>query len=285
VLYIIILGILEMVLRALKTHQYVEVAVRLVELTNQNFPEHKGVEIHKAGISYTSLMVCFRMHLIRSMIIMTKFYKLSPNYFPVTTAYLILRTMFEININAHYISQDPERRSNEFIDYGNIIDKRKIDKYSKHKNTKKKDWAEFINAILKYDYPNKKEIVHNYENVKSKFEYTNSKGAKKLFSNWANKSLYKMACEVDHEIEYDFFYSRYSNFVHGNIKLADRFLKIKGDKMWWSGETFEPEVAFAFRDASAVFGCFLSLLGKQWNKVIDEEIKNCWNFDNFKTIV
>jgi hypothetical protein len=256
-----------MVLKALKTHQYVEIAIRLVELSTKRFPEQEEIKIHEAGISYTSLMICFRMHIVRSMLLMTKFYELSPNYFPVINAYLILRTMFEIDINAHYISQDPERRANQFIDYGNIIDKKKFDKYLKHKDTKKQDWAEFINAILNYHYfSEKNKIVENYENVKAKFEYMDKKGAKKQFSNWANKSLFEMAREVDHEIEYDFYYSRYSDFVHGNIKLADRFLKTKDNKMWWSGKAYEPEVAFIFRDASAIFGCFLSLFGKQWGE-------------------
>ncbi len=44
------------------------------------------------------------------------------------------------------------------------------------------------------------------------------------------------------------------------------------------------EIAFIFRNASAIFGCFLSLFGKEWNIKVDNEIEDCWKFDNYKVI-
>ena len=58
-------------------------------------------QYHKAGVEYTSLMVCF---LSQNFVAAKSLFKLQESlgrdWFPSTIGYAIVRTMFEVNINA-----------------------------------------------------------------------------------------------------------------------------------------------------------------------------------------
>jgi len=68
----------------------------------------KGARFHSAGSEYTSLMVCF---LLQNRSVATALLRLRDSYgnewFPATVGYIIVRSMFEIDVTAHYISQAP----------------------------------------------------------------------------------------------------------------------------------------------------------------------------------
>jgi len=267
-----------MTLRAAKTADYVKIVSRLHSVGTQKSPE---IHDHPVGWEYSSLMRCFLLHILTSVEIMLKLYQDSPDYFPVTNAYILLRSMFELNITARYISQDPRRRSTAYIDYGCVLSRRRFEKHLKHRNTKREEWRDLVRAMLSYEFNPKRrqEISQNYEKVRQKFEFVDKKGRVRQFPNWANKSLRQMANEVDHDLEYDLLYSKYSDITHGTVRLADRFLKIRHRRMSWSTGSQEPDVAFLFRDVGGILSCFLLLLGRQFRLQLDEDIKKCWTDD------
>ena len=268
-----------MELKSLTTKQHVELTARLLSLAKNILSENKELKYHDAGFEYTSIMICFYSHIISSVDTILKLHKLSPNWFPTTNAYIILRSIFEINIVAHYISKDPCKRAISYIEYGKILNKKRFDAILKHKETKREPWRRFIEETLKHEYyPKQSKINEDYNEVKDKFTFVNKRGKKKMFPNWTNKSLKEMAKEVNHEIEYDLFYSDLSNFTHGSVKLANRFLKIKEGEPLWSMRSDETDVGFIFRYAATFLSCFLSLFGKEFKVDIDKEIESCWNF-------
>lgn len=84
-----------------------------------------------------------------------------------------------------------------------------------------------------------------------------------------------MAKEVKHEAAYDIYYVEFSNFTHGNVKLADRFLRFNKDELYWSMRADEIDVAYIFSYANDIFSCFLSLFGKQFELNIEKDIESC----------
>lgn len=269
----------DMPLKYLTVEQHVELTSRLVELARKKFLEERKIKTHEAGITYTSLMACFLLHILFSIETILQLYRISPKWFPVTNAYIILRSVFEANILAHYISKDPQKRAISFIEYGRIIKKKRFESLMRHKDTRREPWHTFINETLNHEYyPNRTKIEKDFNDVREKFEFIDKKGKKKLFSNFANKSIREMAKEVDHEIEYDLFYADLSNFAHSNVKLADVFLSTKEGDPIWTTRSKELDIAFVFRYAATFLSCFLSLFGRQFGVDIDKDIQDLWNF-------
>ena len=133
-------------------------------------------------------------------------------------------------------------------------------------------------CLRQYYLPQQEKIEQNYAVVKQHFEFVDKRGKKRPFINWANKNLRQMAKEVNHELEYDMLYSQYCEFTHPTVHLADHFLKVNNGTMEWSIKAYEPQIAFIFRDAGAVYSCFLScVLGKEFNISIDKEIEECFD--------
>ena len=114
--------------------------------------------------------------------------------------------------------------------------------------------------------------------IKTKFSKVTKSGKHQIYSNWTGKSIRQLAIEVDHKEAYDVFYSELSSFTHGDVALANRFLRTKSEEILWSQKANEYDVANIFRYAATFFTCFLELFGEQFNTWTLSEVEKCWKF-------
>lgn len=83
------------------------VVERLVELA-----KIQGVNINAKDFGYTSLMVCLLMHSRASAESLIALHaRFGNEWFPITAGYVIVRSLFEVDVTAHYISRDSVERS------------------------------------------------------------------------------------------------------------------------------------------------------------------------------
>jgi len=262
-----------MSVRILTSDQYINILDKLFKLGIS--AEIK--KIHKNGPEYTSLMVCFLNHNLKSAECLLKLSNsFEKRYFPTTVGYTIVRPMFEIDVNAHYISKDPIIRAHQYIEYDYIVKKRQMDACTKHMNSNKPDWREGMEMTWKDDWSDiQQEINSKFDLVHSRFEKVTKNGKHILYNNWSGKSIREMAIEVDHEEAYDIFYADLSSFTHVDVRLADRFLRLNRSGMSWSTEAKYYDINSVFRYADIFLSCFLSLFGKTFDLWCDKEVHKC----------
>lgn len=235
--------------------------------------QSKGVNTHKAGIEYTSLMMSFMLYnLTSSETLLSLLRHNSVEWFPVSIGYIAVRSMFEADINAHYISRSPAERARQYIDYKHIVDKKELDAFRKHRDTNKPIWREFINFELENKF-SETNINERYNKVSKKFQRKDNKGN---YNNWAGISIKDMAGKVDHEIEYDLFYSELSSYTHCDVRLADQFLHATNSGIIWSQKAKPYDVGCVLRYAATFLSCFLTLYGQQFDLWTEENIAEIW---------
>jgi hypothetical protein len=263
-------------MKYLTAEEHVQVVNRLIALLSGI----KGVEIHPAGIGYTSLMMCFAMHSKSACESLLTLYRTSGNdWFPVTTGYLIVRSLFEVDVTAHYISHAPAERSRRYIDFEHVVQKKTLEAIERHRTSGNPSWREGMELLYKTEYaPRRKKIDSDYAKVRSQFEDKSGKRA----SSWSGKSIYAMAKEVDHLEAYEIFYADLSSFAHVNVMLANRFLrwegwKEKGRGPLWSQRADEFDLGHVFRYAASFLTCFLELFGKQFKLWDKSQVMACWD--------
>lgn len=261
-------------MKALTAEQHQKLLQHLVDFARQT----NEVETHPSGIEYTSLMISFLLHDLNATETLLRLAKSFGNdWFPVTIGYVVDRSIFEVMINAHYIARDPTQRSRQYIEYGHVIKKNTLETFQKHRNTTDALWHEFIGLVLEHELEVlAPKIDEEYEKVKTRFQRTTRKGKTITFPNWAGKSIREMACEVDHEIEYDLFYSDLSSFTHANVRLADQFLRFTPSGLSWTQHADDFHVGNVFRYAATFFTCFLILYGREFNVWTEQDVGKSW---------
>lgn len=266
-----------MAIRYLTVEEHIEVLENLVSFVREHI-NNNNIPVHKAGLEYTSLMVCFLLENLSASDVLLNLYKrYSKEWFPSTIGYIIVRPMFEIDVNSHYISKDPKLYSRKFIDFGKILKKQQMNGVQKHINTRDAQWREGMQMIWdEYWNKRKSKIEDDYNSVKSQFEKRDKKGRIMIFSNWSGKKLREMAVDVNHEEAYDIFYSDLSSFVHADVHLADRFLKRDNSGLVWSQRQDEFDVGSVFRYADIFLACFLELFGDQFTLWDKKDVRWCW---------
>ncbi len=241
---------------------------------NNNFP------IHKLGLAYSSVMFSLLMHNLGcAESLLTLQSKFGNEWFPVTSGFILARSMFEADINAHYISEKPQERVPLYINYGHIVDKKQMDAYSKHRDSSDPTWREAMN----FEWPRKwahreKEINSNYRKCSPLYMRRTKKGKETLSQSWSGKNIRQMAIDVNHEEAYDIFYSDLSSFTHSNVKLADRFLRLDKGEASWTMRAKELDVASVFRYADIFLTCNLKLFGKEFNTWSEVQVHSIWDF-------
>ena len=63
-------------------------------------------------------------------------------WFPVTVGYGIARTMFEVDVTAHYIAQSPQERASLYILFEHVLNKKAMDACDKHRKSEDSSWRE-----------------------------------------------------------------------------------------------------------------------------------------------
>jgi hypothetical protein len=259
-------------IRGLTNEQHRNVLTKLVSLARSA----EVRQLHSAGPEYTSLMVCFLVHSSTAADCVLRLQdSFGDDYFPTTVGYTIVRPMFEIDVTAHYISQDSAARARRYIDYEKVIKKQQMDAWGKHRNSKKPDWNEAMEMAWQKEWePRQDKIKTEFDLVRTHFEGNSKKG--QPVRNWSGKSIRQMAIEVDHEEAYDIFYADLSSFTHGDVRLANRFLHLDSTGMSWSSQARYLDIGGVFRYADIFLSCFLGLFGKEFGSWSEKEIKNCW---------
>jgi hypothetical protein len=265
-----------MAIRALTNEQHKRVLGKLVDLARTIEGTTPGY--HPAGPEYTSLMVCFLMHNLSVAQSLLKLLEaFSEEFFPTTMGFVAVRSMFEADVNAHYITLDPVERSRCFIEFEAILEKRQMDRWEKHRASSKPSWQEAMNTAWSSAWlPRKAEIERKCLAVQGRYQDTSSKAKVRIFANWSGKSLRELAVLVDHEEAYDVFYSDLSSFAHVDVRLANRFLRIKPEGLSWTQRALQPDVGGVIRYAAIFLDCFLRLFGREFGSWDESDVQQCW---------
>lgn len=261
---------------ALTFEEYKQVVKRLINLSQKA----SLIKYHSAGPEYTSLMVCFLLHnIISAKSLLQLSNSFGQNGFPATVGYSIVRPMFEVDVTAHYISQSPIDRSQQYIQYEKILKKKEMDAFLRHTHSKKPGWQEPLKIAWKEFWEDREsEINKQYLEVKQSFNKVSKKGIEMPFQNWSGKSIHQMAIEVDHEEAYDIFYAELSSYTHVDVRLANRFLHINPDGLSWSTRPSQYDKANVFRHAATFLNCYMELFTSQFKVWSKEQIETCWFF-------
>ena len=262
-----------MAVKFLTIEQHQEVLRRLVELGKH----HGGsIPFHAAGKEYTSLMICFLLHSVaaaESTLCLSKSF--GPEWFPATVGYSIVRPMFEIDVTAHYITKSPAAYARQYIEFSAVLNKRKMEVCAKHRRSSHASWREGMELEWQHYWaPLEAEVRKKFDAVSAQF--TRKENPRKLFENWSGKSIRKLAEEVDHLESYEVFYGELSSFAHGDVHLADRFLKRRADGPVWSQRSNEFDVGNVVRHAATFLTCYMKLFGQQFKNWSDAEVEGCW---------
>lgn len=261
----------------LTSDQHAEVLRRLISISEQI----SGVKYHEAGVEYTSLLSCFLLHnLSAAQSLLSLLDAYGWEWFPSTVGYPIARTMLEVDIAAHYIKSSPRERSEQYVLWGSVLDKRAMDACAKHRASNDPTWNEAMNTLWREHWESRRSIVEEkYSGVKERFARRTKKNTIVGFKNWAGISLRQMAIEVDHEEVYDLFYADMCSFAHADIRLADRFLRRNDSGLYWSQRAHEGDAANVFRYADTFLTCYLKLFSSELSVLDEQAIASCWTFD------
>lgn len=264
-----------MAVKLLTVEQHQEVLKRLFELGKQR---SNKISIHAAGEEYTSLMICFLLHSASAAESILRLSAAFGNeWFPTTVAYSIVRPMFEIDVTAHYITKAPAARARQYIEFSDVLNKRKMEACAKHRKSSNAGWREGMELEWQHNWASRESDVRKkFEAVSSRFTRKGNPRKGELFENWSGISIRKMAEEVDHVESYDVFYSELSSFTHGNVHLADRFLQHHADGPIWSRRANGFDVGNVFRYAATFLTCYMKLFGQQFKNWSESEVEACW---------
>lgn len=260
----------------LSAKQQQEVLRRLLNL-GRNYAD-KGIPAHPSGLAYTSLMICFLLHELSAAETLLRICgSIGEEWFPVTCGYTIARTMFETDVTAHYMSIAPAERARQYIEFGAVLNKSRMDACLKHKQSTKPDWREAMSLLWQHNWgPREPDVVRAFDAVAGKFIRKNRDGKEMRFRNWSGKDIRQMAVEVDHVEAYDIFYSELSSFTHVDVHLADRFLQVRPDGPVWSQRAEEGDVGNVFRHAASFLTCYLELFSRQFKVWSEIDVQDCW---------
>ena len=264
-----------MAVQFLTVEQHQDVLKRLVQLGKKR---GSPVPIHADGEEYTSLMICFLLHsLSAAESILCLSTSLGNEWFPTTVGYVIVRPMFEIDVTAHFITKASRERARQYIEFGEVLNKRKMEACAKHRNSANAGWKDGMELLWQNHWASREaEVRKKFDAMSSRFTHTEKSRKGILFENWAGISIRKMAEDVGHVESYDVFYSELSSFTHDNVHLADRFLQPRADGPVWSQRSNEFDVGNVFRYATTFLTCYMKLFGQQFKTWSEAEPEACW---------
>lgn len=266
----------------LTTDQHQDVLRRLLDLGRSRIDR---VRFHPAESEYTSLLLCFLLQNFSAAETLLRLANsFGKEWYPVAVGYTVARTMFEVDVTAHYITKAPADRSRQYIDFSAVLNKRAMDACNEHRSSKDPQWQEAMQLLWQHHWATREcEVIAKFNAVAPAFTRVNRNGKAVIFQNWTGKTVRQMAQEVDHLEAYDLFYSELSSFTHADVHLADRYLKIRPDGPIWSQRANESEVGNVFRHAATFLTCYLELFGGQFQTWSETEARGCWSASAPKT--
>lgn len=235
----------------------------------------KGVRTHSAGLEFTSLMFCFLMHNVAAArSLLTLCGSSGAEWFPVTIGYGIARSMFEIDVTAHYIARSPKERARQYILFEHVLNKKAMEACKKHRKSANCSWRESTETEWHARWEEREEDINKrFSEVASLF----TKRDGRLFSNWSGQAIRQLAVEVDHEEAYDHFYAALSSFSHADVLLANRFLRVGPEGCSWTQRANPFDAGEVLHDAAAFLTCYLKLFGSEFVVWDDAAVDACWS--------
>jgi hypothetical protein len=147
-----------MSIKFLTVEQHQQVVKNLVALAHSV----TGTHFHTAGAEYTSLMACFLLHNLSAAGALLHLQKsLKNDWFPSTVGYIIVRSMFETDVTAHYISQSPTDRSQQYIEFEHVLNKRDMNACIKHRKSENAHWQEAMKLMWQEGWASKENDVNS----------------------------------------------------------------------------------------------------------------------------
>ena len=259
----------------LTVEQHKEVLRRLVDLGGR---AADGVPVGRTDLGYASLMICFLLqNLSAAETLLRMSSSFGNEWYPVTVGYAISRTMFEVDVTAHYITMAPAERVPQYINFTAVLNKRKLMHVINIAAAQIPDGERQWNLLWTNHWAEKEnEVVGKFNAVALQYTKIDKKGKTSEFQNWSGKTIRQMALEVSHEEAYDIFYSELSSFAHGDVHLADRYLQRRSDGLVWTQKAKEFDVGNVFRHAASFLSCNLELFGRQFKAWTEAEVSDCW---------
>lgn len=235
-----------------------------------------GVPTHSAGVEYTSLMSCFLIQNIASaQALLSLLGAVGAEWFPVVPAFSIARTVFEVDLTAHYISRSPAERAGDYILFEHVLNKRTMDACARHRQSTDEDWRQAMEIEWDARWRDREGQVNaEFERVRQHFTIPGK--YPKLYNNWSGKSLRKMAVEVGQVEAYDTFYAQLSSFSHGDIQMANRFVKLQPGGFSWSQRANWYDVGEVLHHTAVFAASFLGLYGEEFGAWDDTAVEECW---------
>ena len=239
----------------------------------------EGVRTHPAGLEYTSLMSSFLMHNVSCARSLLALYESSGvEWFPVTVGYVIARSMFEVDVAAHYISRAPGERARRYILFEHVLDHKAMLACDRHRKSADASWREATDIEWKEKWEGREHAVKDkFAEVAPLFTVAVGKRKGRTFDNWSGTSLRNMAREVGHEEAYDSFYAELSSFTHADVRMANRFLRLRPDGTSWTQCADARDVGEVLHHASSFLTCYLKHFGSQFDVLDDAAVEACWD--------
>jgi hypothetical protein len=176
----------------LTAEQHQEIVQRLLDFGRGQIDK---IPLHPAGMEYTSLMMSFLLHNFSAAETLLRISgSFGAAWFPVTVGYAIARTMFEADVTAHYISQEPADRARQYIAFGAVLNKREMDACLEHRHSKDAQWRESTSLLWQHYWePRQHEVSEKFNAVAPQFTRKLKNGKLETWRNWSGMSLRQMA--------------------------------------------------------------------------------------------
>jgi len=258
-------------MKFLTVEEHREVVVRLVSLAETM----KELSCHSAGWTYTAVMAgLFGHSVVSAQSVLRLGHAFPEGWYPASVGMNIARSMFEVDITAHYITNDPEKRAEQYVKFGSILRKRGMDACLRYRNSTDTSWK--TTMAMEYEH----HWRHIECDVNVDYAHVCASGIKSDYRSWSGKSIKQMAREVDHLEAYDIFYADLSAIAHVSVPLITDFLQkgIDGVRTITTRSS-EGNVGNVYRYTATFFTCLLELFGKQFAVWSDEDVSQCWEVE------
>ena len=238
------------------------------------------------GDPYPILMQAFKDHQTSCTdVILLLWDHFKEDRFPVAPACLIARSMFETDVNAHYIAKDRASRAKQYLDYECILYKIEMEVCASLRNSAQKSWKDGMDLVWRSKWEPSKDLVNRrFNQVKDGYrkghkranhEEAASFDRRDYADNWAGISLYKMAELVDHIEPYRYFYSFLSSFTHADVRLVSTYIARSHSHQTPENDRHSFDVWTVSQHAVSFFMCFLKFYARETGSWTENDVEQC----------
>lgn len=227
---------------------------KLLNLAIQKIPK----EIHDhviGGKLYTRIMLtflCRHFEVIDTILYANN--NLKP--FPFTVIASLVRCLFELHLNAKYISLKPIEYSKQYVEFYDVFFAERENKYLSVK-TRNADSPAFVEALSN-------RVPFDNTDIDS------------FYQRWSKKSIRDMAFDAGELDEYDLDYPVLSAYTHGDVIGSLPYLDEKHKTVVIRNSQNHEFQDWLINRSAQYFTCFLQTFSKEFSLNLEKEIMQCW---------